>query len=186
VSRERTFQAQRNFVAGIDQLVSKMQRFDSEADVHLGRFPNAEKNYEAITAKIAEYVARERQLAGNPDRAVDRSQLEVAATQVSFTTDQMHYDAQSLQSSLDMNIAPLASEEATMEQGCHENGPVSSDLASAEIDARRVACSRLLSATPSFRQKYSVMSAGLSHLEDVYMHEKQEQERLLAIAQKLE
>ena len=76
---------------------------DAEADLHLGRFPNAEKGYEAITAKVSEYVTRERQLAGSPNRTVDRSQLYVAANQASLNTDQMHYQGQSLQSSLDTN-----------------------------------------------------------------------------------
>lgn len=71
-SRQRTFQEQKNFVAEIDLLVGKMQRFDSEADIHLNRFPGAEKGYVGITAKISEYVARERQLAGNPNASNTR------------------------------------------------------------------------------------------------------------------
>lgn len=185
-SRKRTFQEQKNFLAGIYELINRMQRFDADADVHLGWFPKAEKRYEAITAKIEEYVARERQLAGKPDRAVDRSQLAVDATQVSLDTDQMHFDAQSLQSSLQMNIAPLASEEATMEQTCNENGSVSSNLTPAQIDERKPACSRLLGVAALFRQKYSAMSAGLSHLEEVYAREKKAQGSLLSTAQKLE
>lgn len=185
-TRERTFQVQKNFLAGIDQLISRMQQFDADADVHLGKFPNAEKHYEAITEQIADDVARERQLAGDPDKAVDRSQLDVAATQESITTEQMHYEAQSLQSSLQMDSTPIASEEATLEQGCNEGHSVTSDLTPIQIDERKPACSRLMSAASLFRQKYSAMSSGLSHLEDVYAHEKQAQGSLLATAQKLE
>ena len=185
-SRQRSFQAQRNFVAEIDQLIGKMQRFDSEADVHLSRFPNAEKEYEAITAKVTEYVTRERQLAGNPNRGVDRSQLSVAANQASLNTDQMHFQAQSLQSSLESNIAPLLSEETTLEQGCHKDGPRGSDLTPVEVEARRSACNRLVDAAPKFHQKYTAVSIGLSHLEEVYKREKDTQGRLLTTAQKLE
>lgn len=185
-SRQRSLQTQRNFVAEIDQLIGNMQRFDSEADVHLSRFPNAEKGYEAITAKVTKYVTRERQLAGNPNRGVDRSQLSVAANQASLNTDQMHFQGQSLQSSLESNIAPLLSEETTLEQGCHEGGPVGSNLTPVEVEARRSACNRLMDAVPKFRQKYTAVSTGLNHLEEVYKREKDTQERLLATAQKLE
>jgi hypothetical protein len=185
-SKAQALQAERNFTAEIDGLVTKMQQFDADADVHLGKFPNAETHYEAITAKIADYVARENRLAGNPDRAVDRSQLDVAATQESLTTDQMHYEAQSLQSSLKQNIAPLVSQDMVMEQKCTQTGSLTSDLTATEIDGRQVACRRLLSAGPLFRDKYSAMSAGLRNLEDVYTREKQAQGSLLATAQKLE
>jgi hypothetical protein len=84
-----------------------MQHFDAEADIHLGRFPNVERGYEAITGKVGDYVTRERKLVGNPFRSVERSQLDVAATQASLSTDQMHFQGQSLESSLQTNIAPL-------------------------------------------------------------------------------
>ena len=45
-----SFQAQKNFVAQVDETIDGMQKFDEEADAHLARFPNAEKRYEDITA----------------------------------------------------------------------------------------------------------------------------------------
>ena len=68
-SQQRTFQAQANFVAQIDQLIRRMAQFDSEADVHLGRFPGAEKAYEGITARVGD-VRRTRTptLQGTPIR----------------------------------------------------------------------------------------------------------------------
>ena len=185
-ARQQTFQAQRNFVAEVDQLIGRMQHFDSEADVHLGRFPNAEKGYEAITAKVSEYVTRERQLAGNPNRAVDRSQLDVAANRASLNTDQMHYQGQALQSSLEMDIAPLVNEVTALEQGCRQSGPVGANLTPAEVDAHQSACNRLLSAAPAFHQKYAGMANGLNHLEAVYKREKGAQARLLSSAEKIE
>lgn len=185
-ARQEAFQSQRNFVAGIEMLIGRMQHFNSEADVHLGRFPNAEKGYQAITAKVSEYVTRERQLAGNANQAVDRSQLDAAAMEASFNTDQMHYQGQALQSSLERDIAPLVNEVTGLEQGCRQSGPVSANLTPAEIEARRGACNRLLNAAPAFYQKYAAMGAGLNHLERVYRREKDSQTRLLAAAQKME
>lgn len=185
-TRQRTFQTQRNFVAEIDQLIGRMQHFDTEADVHLGRFPNVERGYDAITAKVNEYVTRERQLAGNPNRAVDRSQLDVAATQASLNTDQMHFQGQALQSSLETDIAPLVNEVTALERGCHPSEPVGANLTPAEVEAHRSACNRLLNAAPTFHQKYIAIGAGLNHLEAVYSHAKDAQKRLLAVAEKLE
>jgi hypothetical protein len=55
-----------------------------------------------------------------------------------------------------------------------------------EVEAHQSACKRLLNAAPVFQQKYDSVAAGLNHLEVVYKHEKDAQERLLATAQKME
>lgn len=185
-ARQRASQAQETFIAQVDRLIGRMQRFDAEADVSLGRFPNIERGYEGITAKVNEYVTRERQLAGSPNRGVDRSQLYVAANQVSLNTDQVHAQGQSSQSSLETNIAPLLNEETALEQECRPNGPVPADLTPAAMEAIQSACGRLTNAAPVFRQKYNAVSAGLGHLESVYRYEKDAQDRLLAEAQRLE
>ncbi|MGC2163307.1 MAG: hypothetical protein WA634_15470 [Silvibacterium sp.] len=185
-AQQRTFQIQQNFVAEIDRLIDRMQHFDSEADVHLGRFPNAEKSYEAITAKIAEYVSRERQLAGNSNASNYRAQLVNAATRASLVIDQMHFQTQSLESSLETNITPLVSEDAALERSCHESEPASNTLTPEEVESRQNACNRLLNAAPLFHQRYADTSTGLNHMEEVYKREKTAQEGLLATAQSRE
>jgi hypothetical protein len=186
-ARKAAEQAQRNFVAQIDQIIGNMQRFDSEADVHLGRFPGVEKGYQAITAKVNGYVEHERRLAGNANASVIRSQLSVAATQASLATDQAHYQGQYLQSSLETNVRPLVGQAANLDALCHarETLPVAG-LPPEQIEARSAACKRLLNALPMFRQQYDAMNAGLAHLEQVYDQEKNKQQALLQAAQKLE
>lgn len=188
--QQKAFQAEQNFEGGMDQLIGRMQRFDSEADIHLSRFPNAEKGYEAITAKVNAYVTRERQLAGSPNANASnaRAQLVTAATQASLATDQMHFQTQSLESSLETNITPLVSQVETLEQRCHQYVPgrVYPEPTPAEAQAHQSTCSRLLSAAPSFRLKYDTISTGLRNLEAVYSREKDAQEKLLATAQKME
>jgi hypothetical protein len=175
-SRERTEQAQRNFVSQVDVLIGNMQRFDSEADVHLSRFPNVEKGYQAITVKMNGYVERERQLAGNPNASNTRSQLSNAATQASFVTDQVHNQGESLQSTFDNNVKPIAAEVTTFEQRCQ----------TAEVDATKAACARLVNAAPLFHEKYNAMLAGFTHLEQVYTNESKAQQALLQTADKLQ
>lgn len=185
-SQQRTLEAQQEFVAKIDQLTRKMQQFDSAADVHLGRFPGAEKAYEGITAKVAGYVARERQLAGNPNASVTRGQLSVAASQTSIQTEQMHNQGETLQSSLETDVKPLVDESATLEQRCHALPLNTGSITPEEIQKDNSACGRLESAVMQFRQKFNAMSAGLSHLEQVYQRERNAQLELIRESEKLE
>jgi hypothetical protein len=185
-AQQRTFQAQANFVSQVDQLIRRMAQFDSQADVHLGRFPGAEKGYEGITARVGEYVARERRLAGNPNAEVARGQLSVAANQASIQTDRMHYQGESLQSSLETNVKPMADQATAFEQQCRAVSQNSGHLTPAEVQNVNAACGRLDSAVGPFRQKFSAMSAGLAHLEQVYQDEHGRQQQLLQTAQRLE
>lgn len=185
-SQQRTLQAQANFVAQIDQLIRRMTQFDSDADVHLGRFYGAEKAYEGITERVAGYVARERQLAGNPNAAVARAQLSVAANQASIQTDQMHYQGESLQSSLETNVKPMSDQATAFEQQCRAVSQHSGNLTLAEVQNVNGACDRLGSAVTPFRQKSRAMSDGLAHLDQVYQREHDTQRRLIQEAERLE
>ncbi len=185
-AQQKTFQAQANFVAEIDQLIGKMSQFDSEADVRLGRLPGAEKAYKAITARVDAYVARERQYAGNPNASVTRGQLSVAANQTAIQTEQMHNQTVSLEASLQGNIKPLADQATAYEQQCHAASQNSGNLTPAELQNVNAACNRLASAVGPFRQKYSAMSAGLADLEQVYRRERKTQERLIQESERLE
>jgi hypothetical protein len=185
-AQQRTFQAQANFVSQVDQLIQRMAQFDSQADVHLGRFPGTEKGYQGITARVGAYVARERQLAGNPNAGVARGQLSVAANQASIQTEQMHNQGEALQSSLEADVKPMADESVTLEQQCRTIERSTGSLAPQEIENVKVACSRLENAVGPFRQKFSAMSAGLAHLEQVYQRERNTQQGLIQESERLE
>jgi hypothetical protein len=182
-SRQRTEDAQKNFVSQIDVLIGNMQRFDSEADVHLGRFPNVEKGYQGFTAKLNEYVERERQLAGNPNASNTRSQLALNANQVVLATDQLHMQGTALQSTLETNVKPMVDYLSVLEQRCSEapNG-----LTSQEAEVNKAACGRLSNAAVPFREKYNATVAGLAHLEQVYTNESKAEQALLQTADKLQ
>jgi hypothetical protein len=184
--QQRTFQAQADFVSQIDQLTRRKTQFDSEADVHLGRFPGAEKGYEAVTAEAAGYVARERQLASNPKAGNLRVQLSNAVNQEENKIEQAHNQTVSLESSLEGNIKPLADQATAFEQQCHAVSQNSGKLTPTEVQNVNAACTRLESATVPFRQKYAAMSAGLAHLEQVYQREENTQEGLIQESQRLE
>lgn len=173
-----------NLVNAIDQTTAKMKQFDAEADVHLGRFPNAEKTYQGITAKMTQYVDREQQLAGNPNASVARSQLVVAANQASLMTDQVHDQIVPLGWSLQNNVKPIADELTFLEQRCSQPAPAPSDDALART--RSAACSRLSDAATPFRQKFNAISSGLTNLERAYQAERDRQQRLIQTAENLQ
>ena len=108
----------------------------------------------------------------------------VAATQTSLQTDQIHYQTQSLESSLQGNIQPVVNELSTLEQGCRNTLSNSNNLPPAQIQARDAACRRLGDAATPFRQKFDATAAGLVHLEQVYQGERSRQQRLLREAQR--
>jgi hypothetical protein len=182
----RKLNARVNFVTTIGQLTERMERFESNADVHLGRFPGAEKGYEGLTARMAEYVAKERQLAGNPDAGYTRGQLSYAVNQVSGQTEQMHYQGETLQSSLESDVKPVADESARLEEQCQVLALSPGSLNSADLQGVKSACGRLESAVTPFKQKFSAMSDGLAHLEQVYQRERDKQQELIQESEKLE
>lgn len=184
--QQRVSQAQANFVEQIDDLIAKMGSFDSEADVHLGRFPNVEKGYESITAKVSAIVTRERQYAGNPNASAARGQLSVAAIQTSLQTDQLHNQAYSLESSLAGNIKPLGDRAIAFERECGTVAANKGNLTAAEVQNINAACSRLSNAVPTFRQQYDAMAQGLAHLEQVYQRQRNSQQGLIQDAERLE
>jgi hypothetical protein len=185
IARERAEKAQKDLISEIDRALGRIQRFESEADMHLSRLPGAEEHYHAITAKMAEYVAREHKLAGDEKASVARSQLSVAASQASISTDQLHYSVQSLQSSLQTNIGPLATEATNLERSCIVAVPTGV-LTPTETEARRSTCFRLAQAHPPFVRKFLAMSSALSHLEVTYEQERKAQDLLLQSAQRLQ
>jgi hypothetical protein len=100
----------------------------------------------------------------------------------------MHFQTQSLETSLQTNIAPLAGELQTYETSCNNytSGREYPEPTLNEVQNHRSACGRLLILAPKFQQKYNGLSTGLIRLEDVYKREKTAQEKLLQTAQKLE
>jgi hypothetical protein len=182
----KTLETQRRFVAEIDSLIGRMERFVSEADDHSARFPGMESGYKTITAEVTEYVARERRLAGNPNAAVSRGQLSVAANQTAIQTEQKHNEIASMESSFEGNIKPRADQATAFEQQCRTVSLNSGNLTTAEIQDVNAACDRLASAVVPFRQRYAATVNGLAHLEQVYQDERGKQQQLLHTAQVLQ
>jgi hypothetical protein len=168
----------------IDSTITQMQEFDAQVDLNLSKLLGAEEHLHAITAQISGYVNRERQLAGSPNTAVARGQLDVAAYQASITTTQLHNTAQSLQSALETSSRSMSAETEGLGRWCGGRGLV--DLMPAEIQARATACDRLFRTADLYKQKAEALTHGLSHFEQIYAEESGIQEGLLHTADRLE
>jgi hypothetical protein len=187
LARDNAERSQRNFVQAIDHLVEQMQQFDQQADVHLTRFPGVEKQYQAITAKVRDSVEKEQRLAGNPNASVARSQLSIAATQASYETEQLHYQGQSLESSLAPITNQLLTDGRSYGQVCQPLLSASQgNTTQGQREAETSACDRLRDGIVLFRPKYNAFEGGLTHLEQVYAQEKNAQQALLRTAERLE
>jgi hypothetical protein len=183
-ARQRTAEALENFVSRVERVVTRMRELDAQADVHLGRFPGAEDSYRAITVKMAGFLNQERRLAGNPNAGVARSQLVVTMTQVSLAMDQLHNAAESLQSSLQVNVQPVAEGASDLAQRCRAVVPPG-DLTT-QAEARSAACRELFPAYEVFRQKFGAVAQGLAHLEQINTQERMAQEGVLQTAGRLQ
>ena len=102
-----------------------------------------------------------------------------------MATDQLHNEAESLQSSLDGNIGPLITESSTLDQECQKSVP-NNMLTTEEIENRSAVCSRLKDAAGPIRTKFDAVSSGLAHLERVYQEQRTKQELLLQQGQNLQ
>lgn len=186
-AREAAAKEERDFIAGLDRLVGRMERFNAAADTHLGKLPAAEHRYQAITFKMGEYLNRERQLAGNQGTSMKRGQISFAISRGSFATDQVHAEVQSVQWNFQANAQPLMKLVTESEQSCHRahrstaDNPVSPDA-----EAWNSACLKLLDADASYRQKFDAMAHILAHLEEVYQQERKNQNRLVRESQQIE
>ena len=185
IARVTAARAQRDLISQIDRIISQMQQFEAEADVHLNRFPGAEQRLHEITSKMSDYVNRERQLAGNPNAAVARGQLGIEINQASIATDQYQNSIGSLKSSLQTHVQTITVVATNLEAACRSGVPPG-DLTSEQMEVRKAGCDRLFSADGPYREKLDAITRGLAHVEQVYGEERRAQEGLVQTAQRFQ
>lgn len=182
--RLRVAQAQQKLLSDIDGSIRRMDQFVAAADVALSRFPAFEEKFHNITSTMRNYVNVERKLATDPNTAVRRGQLIVAANQASIETEQLRTSIESFESSASYNSQSIKRGVWMPELEC--NGPADHDLNPEEIEARNRACSRLVAAEKTYRQKLDALTAGLAHLHHISTQEREAQQALLQTAQRFQ
>ncbi len=179
-ARVQAGREEQQFVAGITEILSRMQRFDSEADVHLARFPRVEQRHRALTLKMQEYCERQRQLSCHPDTGAPRGQLSVQINQGSIATEQLHHEALELQSTFVHNVGPITKQITAYALSCRDTRTFP------RSEARSTACRQFLNAEPLYQRKYEAVSRGIAQLENTYQQEMETQTRLIWASKKLE
>jgi hypothetical protein len=120
-ARQKIEQSNQNLVSAIDGAIQRVNKFESDVDVHLARFPGVETRYRAISAKIVDYADRARQLPDAPNSSATRGQLSVAANQAAISADQLHNSVLSLRSALRNHDSSLGSQLIRLKRACQND-----------------------------------------------------------------
>jgi chromosome segregation ATPase len=177
----RALQAQQNFSSEITRILRQIPDFNAKADLYLSKFPAVEERLHAITAKMAELVDREKQLAGRSNSEVTRSQLADGVNEGSITAGQLHNDIQSLRASLDTNVQPLSVEIPNLRETCHHVPAITRG----QSEGDSAACEQMSRLDGPFREKLDALTRGLDRLERICTEEQRAQHALLETAQRL-
>jgi hypothetical protein len=172
----------------LESALPKMEHFNSAVDAWIAKIPTIENRYKTITARMTDYLNRERQLSGlrDPRAGVARSQISVAMSQASIATDQLHIQVQPVQSEFDNQVAPLRERVFAFVQPCRVVSQ--SDPATFPTTYSRLsdACGQLAALSPIFLEKYGALSQGLHQLEDAYNVERGRQEQLVQVSNQIQ
>ena len=182
--RQDNANALHGLVKSIKTTIEGIQTFNVSADTHLQRLPLAENGYRSITQKVSAYVDREKRLAGNPEASVARGQLAVAAYQASLETGDIHNATDTLKSTVQSDVQPLAASATKLKQLC-DVIPAPNELTQVQESERVDACKNLLPAISQLFKKYEALQAALSRVEDMYVQERDSQRQLLTTADRL-
>ncbi len=87
---------------------------------------------------MAEYVDRERQLAGKESAVVARSQISVAVDQESIASNQLHIEVQQLRSSFEAKARLVTGELSELDRRCQTSAPA--ELIATEMQERKATC----------------------------------------------
>ncbi|MBS0277855.1 MAG: hypothetical protein JSR81_09545 [Proteobacteria bacterium] len=168
--RQRQEDAKRNQrVARIEKLTAILKNFDTEASVHLHRWPGAEKTMQAITSDMEAKLQQEHSLEGN---GVARGQLAVAINQDDVSAEQMHNQLLSLKNDFTNNVEPMMAIAGRAKSICASDSRP--DVASA--------CQAFSQAYATALPQYQAVSTGLDHLESIYQIEHQKHQDIMQAA----
>jgi hypothetical protein len=168
--REKVLRDQQSFARDVEKLCDKMQKFEASGSASLQKFPSVAARYRAITAKMQNYLQRDRTLAGISNATYARGQISYAVSNGIYATSQVHFEVKSLQDNFVSNIEPqMRSAETAMRICSNTSVPVPT------VDP---ACAHLKSLYPTYSNAYHDVAAGLADLESTYQVELKKQQEL--------
>jgi hypothetical protein len=130
------------------------------------------------------YLARERQLAGNPNAAVARGQISVAMSQGMIATDELLNQIRSLESQFQAHAEPLMQAVTATSQSCRwAQLPIYNVI---KPGPRASACRDVLDAVPTFTRNFENLRGALQAWEADYSSAHDAQQRLVDSSQAIE
>ena len=176
IAREKTAQDDQRFVAAVNSLVGRMQRFEGNADSILLKLEPLQQRYPAITAKMDAYLDQERKLKSNPNADVARSQISVAINQGAIAADQLHNEIQPTQWDFENNAVAFNKQVVAAKAQCGRAPDTSRDSA----------CAKLTQESSRFEDRFGRLAASLKQIEETYQREHRIQDQIVAEAEQLE
>ena len=173
--REKTLNS---FAANVQQLISRMEKFNVAADGVAPKLSAAQQKYQSITSKIGEYYEHQRDLSANPDTFTIRNQIYIAIIQGMNTSDQLHNQVLSGQMEFENKIVPLMKQVVEAEQSCNRLQPQDSGQATAANKLAFSVCHTFANSVVPFKQKYNTLASGYARLEDEYQNEIRRQHQI--------
>jgi len=173
-------QAQRDaqFASSVQSLVQRMQRFDSVAETDVAALPVYRERMQSITAKMADYLHRERALGSDFRTEGARGQLYVTVIQGSVATDQLRAKVQPLQSEFQIKAASLAQLVSNAANSCG-----SANRSSGDSGLTAKACRAFAEAMPVFTRDMRNLQTELTAYSELDARTKDTQQRLIDAAE---
>lgn len=176
--RAQQAERDRNFATNEGRLLVRMQNFERVAEPNIAAWPAYRAHMQAITAKMGDYLKRDRALSGNPNASVARNRLYVTIMQGTVATDQLRVRVLPLKSQFDGRAVPLMQSVTGMEGNCREM------LQSNGItNVRKRVCNNFLNALPAFKQDFRSLQSRLAEYDALDRRTKDEQQRIVDAAE---
>lgn len=175
--QERALQDQKNFARHVENLCDKMQKFETTGSATLQKLPTVSAKYRQITAKMEDYLQRDRTLAGISRASYSRSQISYAMGNGIYATNQVHFEVQSLQNSFLNNAQPQMQSAENAIRICGNT--------TVPVPAVTPVCERLQKLFPSYSKAYYDVAKGFSDLETTYQTELRKQRGLKSEADQI-
>lgn len=153
-------------------LTPKIKKFNAALPEVLRKLPAIEDRYRAITARMADYLNRKRQLAGYTDYrfTAARNQISVKLSQGPIATNQVYFRAQTIQRDFENNIVPLRQQVIDLEKLC---GGFSDE------DQLQSICKANAAGISEFKRNFDDLSQKLTQLESGYKAEQRSQQQII-------
>ncbi|GAC1419098.1 MAG: hypothetical protein NVSMB6_21020 [Burkholderiaceae bacterium] len=180
--RRALFEAAR--VSKLQSLTQQMSDFTSSAEASLERAKHAEDRYRAITGKMHDSLAKEREISGNDTQSyVRRNNIAISIDHAGIDADHIHIEVGWSANSFDSGSKQLQTSSAEASKACGRPGAGLSGPTPSGRPDWWAACDRFTAAANKFGPRMAAVRAGYINLERTWKKEREEQKSIMQTAQ---